>query len=70
MENRVISLEGRAQDEGKSYLEELLREGARKLLQEAIENEVAEYLEIHRERRTDADSGQSYAMATIRNGNW
>ena len=63
MENRVISLEGRAQDEGKSYLEELLREGARKLLQEAIENEVAEYLEIHRERRSDC--GQ---RAIVRNG--
>ena len=40
-ETKVISLQERAQDEGKSYLEELLREGARKLLQEAIENEVA-----------------------------
>jgi putative transposase len=54
VENKVISLEERAQDGAKSYLEELLREGARKLLQEAIESEVAEYIEEHRGRRTDA----------------
>ena len=63
METKVISLAERAKDEGKSYLEELLSEGARKLLQTAIENEVAEYLEIHQERRTDA--GQ---RAVVRNG--
>jgi hypothetical protein len=50
----MISLEERAQDEAKSYLEELLSEEARKLLQTAIENEVIEHLEAHRERRTDA----------------
>jgi transposase-like protein len=63
VETKVISLAERAKDEGKSYLEELLSEGARKLLQTAIENEVAEYLEIHQERRTDA--GQ---RAIVRNG--
>ena len=42
MEGKVISLEERAKDEAKSYLEELLSEGARKLLQRAVENEVAE----------------------------
>ncbi len=63
METEVISLEERAKDEAKSYLEELLSEGARKLLQRAIENEVAEYLAIHQERRTDA--GQ---RAIVRNG--
>jgi transposase-like protein len=62
-ETKVISLEERAKDEAKSYLEELLSEGARKLLQTAIENEVAEYLEEHRERRSDA--GQ---RAIVRNG--
>jgi len=39
-ENRVISLEERVKDEAKGYLEELLSEGARKLLQAAIENKV------------------------------
>jgi hypothetical protein len=48
METKVISLEERAKDEAKSYLEELLSEGARKLLQRAIENEVAEYLAARR----------------------
>jgi hypothetical protein len=32
-------------DEAKSYLEEILSEGARKLLHAAIESEVDEYLE-------------------------
>jgi hypothetical protein len=36
VETKVISLAERAKDEGKSYLEELLSEGARKLLQRAI----------------------------------
>ena len=62
-ESKVISLEERVKDEAKSYLEEILSEGARKLLQTAIENEVAEYLEEHRERRTD--KGQ---RAIVRNG--
>ena len=39
-ESKVISLRKRAEDEEKSFLEQLLREGARRLLQEAIENEV------------------------------
>src|SRR5258708_13697746 len=62
-ETKVISLEERAQDEAKSYLEKLLSEGARKLLQRAIENEVVEYLETNRERRTQA--GQ---RTIVRNG--
>ena len=33
----MISLEERVKDEAKSYLEELLSEGAKKLLQAAIE---------------------------------
>jgi hypothetical protein len=37
-ENKVVSLEERAKDEQKPFLEQLLREGARKLLQAAIEN--------------------------------
>ncbi len=39
--------EERIVDEMKSALDELLREGARKMLQQAIENEVAEYLQAH-----------------------
>jgi len=39
MEVSVISLQERAKVEAKGYLEQLLAEGARKLLQAAIENE-------------------------------
>jgi hypothetical protein len=38
----MISLGGRAKDEEKPFLEQLLQEEARKLLQAAIENEVNE----------------------------
>ena len=62
-ETKVISLEKRVEDEAKSYLEKLLSEGARKLLQAAIENEVPEYLESNREQRTE--TGQ---RAVVRNG--
>ncbi len=59
----VISFAERAQDEAKTYLEKLLSEGARKLLQVAIENKVTEYLEGNREQRTE--TGQ---RAVVRNG--
>ena len=45
-ENKVVSLEERAKDEQKPFLEQLLREGARKLLQAAIENEVIDLYPI------------------------
>ena len=45
-ESKVISLDKRAEDEEKSFLEQLLREGAHRLLQEAIENEVMDYILI------------------------
>ena len=35
----------RAEDEEKSFFEQLLQEGARKLLQAAIENEVMDYIQ-------------------------
>ena len=50
-ESKVISLDERAKDEAKPFLEQLLREGARKLLQAAIENEVIDYLQFHKDRR-------------------
>ena len=49
-ESKVISLEERAKDEQKPFLEQLLREGARKLLQAAIENEVLDYIQLHKDR--------------------
>ena len=54
MEVNVISLQERAKVEAKSYLEQLLSEGARKLLQATIENEVAEYLQSQSGRRSES----------------
>ena len=45
-ENRVISLGKRAEDEEKPFFEQLLQEGARKLLQAAIKNEIIEYIQF------------------------
>jgi hypothetical protein len=44
-ENKVVSLDERAKDEEKPFLEQLLQERARKLLQAAIENEVIDYIQ-------------------------
>jgi TnpA family transposase len=52
-ENRVISLGKRAEDEEKSFFEQLLQEGARKLLQAAIENEITDYIQFHKDRRDE-----------------
>jgi hypothetical protein len=63
MDVNVTSLQERAKVEAKSYLEQLLSEGARKLLQAAIENEVAEYLQSQSGRRSE--SGE---RSVVRNG--
>jgi hypothetical protein len=52
-ENKVVSLEERGKDEEKPFLEQLLQEGARKLLQAAIENEVIDYIQFHKDRRDE-----------------
>ena len=62
MEVNVVSLPERAK-EAKSYLEQYLAEGARKLLQAAIDNEVSEYLQSYADRRT-----QSGERSVVRNG--
>jgi putative transposase len=59
----VISLDKRAEDEEKSFFEQLLQEGARKLLQAAIENEVMDYIQFHKDRRDE--DGQ---RLVVRNG--
>jgi hypothetical protein len=61
--NKVISLDKRAEDEEKPFLEQLLQEGARKLLQAAIENEVINYIEFHKDRR-----GKNGQRLAVRNG--
>ena len=45
------------------FLEQLLQEGARKLLQAAIENEVIDYIQFHKDRRDE--NGQ---RLVVRNG--
>ena len=62
-ENKVISLEKRAEDAEKPFFEQLLQEGARKLLQAAIENEIIEYIQFHQDRRDE--DGQ---RLVVRNG--
>jgi putative transposase len=63
LENKVVSLEERAKDEQKPFLEQLLREGARRLLQAAIENEVLDYIQFHKDRLDE--NGQ---RLVVRNG--
>src|SRR2546427_9877692 len=54
-----------AQDDvdGRSLLDEIAREGARRMLVAALEAEVAAYLEAHRDERGD----QGHALV-VRNG--
>jgi putative transposase len=59
----VTSLDERAKDEEKPFLEQLLQEGARKLLQAAIENEVIDYIQFHKDRRDENGQG-----LVVRNG--
>ena len=59
--NNVIELEGRVA--GRDLLTELLRDGARQLLAQAVESEVQELLAAHQDRRTS--SGHA---GVVRNG--
>jgi putative transposase len=59
----VISLSKRAEKKEKPFFEQLLQEGARKLLQAAIENEIIEYIEFHKDRR-----GMRMGSGWVRNG--
>jgi putative transposase len=62
-EDKVLSLEEPGEVEAKTPLEQLSAEGARTMLQAAIEQEVQEYVQAHRGRRTEADRA-----AVVRNG--
>jgi putative transposase len=62
-EHKVLSLEGPAEVDAKSPLEQLIAQGARKMLQAAIEQEIEDYLQAHRDRQT-ADGRTS----VVRNG--
>ena len=62
-EDKVLSWEGPAEVDAKSPLEQFIAQGARKILQAAIEQEIEAYLEAHRGRQ----SAQGRA-AVVRNG--
>jgi putative transposase len=51
-EDKVLSVGGPAEVDAKTPLEQLIAEGARKMLQAAIEQEVEDYLQAHRGRHT------------------
>jgi transposase-like protein len=46
-EQNVIGLEKQVEAHGRSFLDELLRQGAQRMLQTAIEQEVSEYVDQH-----------------------
>ena len=64
-EDKVLSLEAPAELDAKSPLEQLIAEGARKMLQAAIEQEIEEYLQAHRDRQTADGRGRA---SVVRNG--
>jgi len=53
-ESTVIDLKSRVAESARSVLDELVQEGARKMLQAAIEAEVAAYIEAHQVLRDEA----------------
>jgi putative transposase len=62
-EDKVLSLKGPVEVDAKSPLEQLIAEGARKMLQAAIEQEIEEYLQAHRDRQ-----GAEGRATVVRNG--
>jgi transposase-like protein len=61
--NTTVSLEDRVKSESQLALDELLREGACRMLHKAVENEVAEYIDSHAALRDEAGRRQ-----VVRNG--
>ena len=51
--NEPIGEKKQVEEEPKSVLEQIIQEGARKLLQAAIEHEVAEYVERFKELKNE-----------------
>jgi hypothetical protein len=49
----VVSLKDRVATEFRSDLDEIVRQGAQQMLQQALMNEVSEYLERHRDERDE-----------------
>jgi len=62
--NTVISFPGEGEPQAeRDALEEILRQGARKLLHQALENEIAEYIEAHQHEKDEHGHRQ-----VVRNG--
>lgn len=59
-----VSQEDRIATESRSALDELARQGAQKMLQIALENEVAEYVQ-----RSSGEQDDEGHRAVVRNGN-
>ncbi len=49
----VIDLQQQASQDARSVLDEIVREGARRMLQAAIEEEVAVYIDAHQDLRDE-----------------
>jgi len=64
VKNRVLEFETEAVNSSRSALDEVLREGAQRMLQVAIESEVASYIEGHK-NVVDVESGH---RLVVRNG--
>jgi putative transposase len=62
-DNKVLPLEGPAEVKAKSPLEQLIAQGARKMLQAALEQEIEAYLEAHRGRQSAEGR-----VSVVRNG--
>ena len=70
METKMISLEERVKDEAKSYLEELLREGAGSYCRRQSRTKWSNIWKPIESSGLKRDSRRSYAMVAIRNENW
>ena len=62
-QTNVIDLQQQATQDARSVLDEIVREGARRMLQAAIEEEVAAYIEAHQGLRDE----QGHRLV-VRNG--
>ena len=51
--DELVTHENQAEESQKSILEEIIREGARKLLQAAVEQEVSTYIEMFKELKDE-----------------
>ena len=53
--NEPVEMKNQEKEESQSLLEQIIKEGARKLLQAAIEHEVAEYITLFQDIKDEND---------------